>query len=82
MTYENKLEVKNMQTWQKAALVVSGLKEDDKLRRRTFNNVKKDADPDNLAAFGALIGQLTAEATQTIQLTEVSEVTGIQINLD
>lgn len=55
-------------------VIVTGMKEDGKSRRRTYNNVVSNAEPNKLWNFGVIIGQLTGETTDEVQVQEVSQV--------
>lgn len=55
-------------------VIVTGMKEDGKSRRRTYNNVVSNAEPNKLWNFGVIIGQLTGETTDEVQVQEVSQI--------
>lgn len=59
---------------EKSAIKVTGMKEDGKSRTRTIENVVSNPDTNSLWKFGVLVGQLSGESTDEVQLIETSQI--------
>lgn len=59
---------------EKSAVRITGMKDDGKSRSRTIENVVSNPDTNALWKFGVIIGQLSGESTDEVQLVETSQI--------
>ena len=58
----------------KSVLYIYGTKEDGDTRRRSYRNLVNNVGAEKLSAFGKIIGELSGEETQDIEIVETSMV--------